>query len=160
MHSNQQCTKQQCKLFTRSEPDACGLKQLGTAYKLFNCWVWVCRCRRRVFLLGPSHYLATRKCVLSSAQEYTTPLGAAALQGWAWPPSYPSRNYSTAVLETPMQRTCSSCHSVFWCRTTAGCYTVSFSIVTRLLVDCRLASCLLRRALQVCSPLTLACTLS
>ncbi|KAF6252920.1 MEMO1 family [Scenedesmus sp. NREL 46B-D3] len=31
---------------------------------------------RRVFLLGPSHHLATRKCMLSSAQEYTTPLGA------------------------------------------------------------------------------------
>lgn len=30
---------------------------------------------RRVFLLGPSHYLATRKCVLSGAQEYATPLG-------------------------------------------------------------------------------------
>lgn len=31
--------------------------------------------RRRVFLLGPSHHVYTRKCVLSSAQEYTTPLG-------------------------------------------------------------------------------------
>eukprot|EP00882_Tetradesmus_deserticola_P004176 GHRQ01004411.1.p1 GENE.GHRQ01004411.1~~GHRQ01004411.1.p1 ORF type:complete len:295 (+),score=133.30 GHRQ01004411.1:382-1266(+) len=31
---------------------------------------------RRVFLLGPSHHLASRSCLLSSAQEYTTPLGA------------------------------------------------------------------------------------
>lgn len=30
-----------------------------------------------MFLLGPSHYLATRKCVLSGAQEYATPLGEA-----------------------------------------------------------------------------------
>jgi len=28
-----------------------------------------------VFLLGPSHHVYTRKCVLSSAQEYSTPLG-------------------------------------------------------------------------------------
>eukprot|EP00878_Enallax_costatus_P011757 GHUV01012273.1.p1 GENE.GHUV01012273.1~~GHUV01012273.1.p1 ORF type:complete len:281 (+),score=40.95 GHUV01012273.1:178-1020(+) len=30
---------------------------------------------KRIFLLGPSHYLATRKCCLSSALEYSTPLG-------------------------------------------------------------------------------------
>lgn len=36
----------------------------------------VCARSKRVFLLGPSHYLGTRKCVLSSATEYVTPLGS------------------------------------------------------------------------------------
>ncbi|KAF8072346.1 memo1 [Scenedesmus sp. PABB004] len=33
----------------------------------------------RVFVLGPSHYLATRKCMLSPAAEYSTPLGKLAV---------------------------------------------------------------------------------
>lgn len=31
---------------------------------------------KRVFLLGPSHHVSTRKCVLSSADVYDTPLGS------------------------------------------------------------------------------------
>jgi hypothetical protein len=37
----------------------------------------ICRARRsRVFLLGPSHHVHTRKCLLSSLNTYATPLGA------------------------------------------------------------------------------------
>jgi AmmeMemoRadiSam system protein B len=32
-------------------------------------------CRSRVFLLGPSHHYNTRKCALSTASIYKTPLG-------------------------------------------------------------------------------------
>lgn len=37
----------------------------------------------RVFLLGPSHHHYTRKCLLSTAQSYQTPLGKRAPSGWA-----------------------------------------------------------------------------
>jgi hypothetical protein len=30
---------------------------------------------QRIFLLGPSHHVYSRKCALSSAQHYSTPLG-------------------------------------------------------------------------------------
>ena len=32
-------------------------------------------CRLRVFVLGPSHHVYTRKCVLSSATHYSSPIG-------------------------------------------------------------------------------------
>ena len=32
-------------------------------------------CRSRVFLLGPSHHLYSRCCLLSQAQEYLSPIG-------------------------------------------------------------------------------------
>lgn len=40
-------------------------------------WVWVVDgvLRQRVFLLGPSHHHFTRKCALSTASFYKTPLG-------------------------------------------------------------------------------------
>lgn len=50
-----------------------------------GCLRCCCR-RRRVFLLGPSHHVFTRKCMLSSAQDYTTPLGTCTADGeHAWP---------------------------------------------------------------------------
>lgn len=33
-------------------------------------------CRRRVFLLGPSHHFYSKSCLLSAAASYDTPLGA------------------------------------------------------------------------------------
>jgi hypothetical protein len=37
---------------------------------------------KRVFLLGPSHHAYTRKCCLSTATAYDTPLGEAELPAW------------------------------------------------------------------------------